>query len=127
MASLILIVTAIGLAFAVGYSFVAVLCGYYFTTWLYSLKLKRLALIDVMTLAALYTLRIIAGSAATGIFVSFWLLAFSIFIFLSLAAAKRYAEVNLVGGDAANNIRATPQATCPSCLPLAWLPVTARS
>jgi 4-hydroxybenzoate polyprenyltransferase len=47
-----------------------------------------------MTLAALYTLRIIAGSSATSIPVSFWLLAFSIFIFLSLGIAKRYAEIH---------------------------------
>jgi 4-hydroxybenzoate polyprenyltransferase len=105
IAALILILAAIGLALAVGYRFVAVLCGYYFITWIYSLKLKRIALIDMMTLAALYTLRIIAGSAATGIVVSFWLLAFSIFIFLSLAAAKRYAEVSVAAEDATSNTR----------------------
>ena len=47
-----------------------------------------------MTLAGLYTIRIIAGAAATSIPVSFWLLAFSVFIFLSLAIVKRYAEIS---------------------------------
>jgi 4-hydroxybenzoate polyprenyltransferase len=93
LASLGLLSVAICLAIAVGYRFSAVLCGYYLLTWAYSLRLKHLALIDAMTLAALYTLRIIAGSAATSIPVSFWLLAFSIFMFLSLAIAKRYAEI----------------------------------
>ena len=63
-------------------------------TWAYSLRLERAALVDVMTLAGLYTVRIIAGAAATSIPLSFWLLAFSVFIFLSLAIVKRYAEIS---------------------------------
>ena len=59
----------------------------------YSFSLKRLALIDCLTLAVFYTLRIIAGAAAVSVSISFWLLAFSIFIFLSLALVKRYAEL----------------------------------
>ena len=90
----VLFCVATCLALAVGYRFTGVLCGYYLLTWAYSLRLKHVALVDVMTLAALYTLRIIAGSAATLIPVSFWLLAFSIFIFLSLGIAKRYTEIN---------------------------------
>jgi 4-hydroxybenzoate polyprenyltransferase len=94
VASFALLSVAISVAFAVGYHFIAVLCGYYVLTWAYSLRLKRAALVDVMTLAALYTMRIIAGSAATEIPLSFWLLAFSIFIFLSLGIVKRYTEIN---------------------------------
>jgi 4-hydroxybenzoate polyprenyltransferase len=70
-----------------------VLAGYYALTWAYSLRLKRAAIVDVMTLAGLYTVRIIAGAAATATPVSFWLLAFSIFIFLSLGIVKRYTEI----------------------------------
>jgi len=55
--------------------------------------LKRIAIVDVITLASLYTLRIIAGAAATGIAPSFWLLTFSMFLFLSLAFVKRYNEL----------------------------------
>jgi 4-hydroxybenzoate polyprenyltransferase len=50
-------------------------------------------LIDVLTLAGLYTVRVIAGAAATRIDVSFWLLAFSLFFFLSLALVKRFVEL----------------------------------
>jgi 4-hydroxybenzoate polyprenyltransferase len=92
-ASCALLSVAIWLAFSVGYHFAAVLGGYYGLTWAYSLRLKRAALVDVMTLAALYTIRLIAGSTATSIPLSFWLLAFSIFIFLSLGIVKRYTEI----------------------------------
>jgi 4-hydroxybenzoate polyprenyltransferase len=47
-------------------------------------------------LAALYTMRVIAGAAATGVVPSFWLLAFSIFLFFSLAIVKRYSEMQII-------------------------------
>jgi 4-hydroxybenzoate polyprenyltransferase/phosphoserine phosphatase len=84
---------AVAVAVNVGAAFCAVLAGYYVLTWAYSVRLKRAAIVDVMTLAALYTLRIIAGAAATGIAPSFWLLALSMFAFLSLGVVKRYAEL----------------------------------
>lgn len=74
-------------------AFTAWLAVYYALTLAYSFTLKRRAVLDVITLAALYTLRIIAGAAAVGIALSFWLLAFSMFMFLSLALVKRYAEL----------------------------------
>ncbi len=74
-------------------AFRLVLATYFTLTLAYSLFLKRRVLIDAMTLAGLYTLRIIAGAAATSIALSFWLLLFSVFLFLSLAFAKRYAEL----------------------------------
>lgn len=82
--------------------FTAGLALYYAVTLAYSLLLKRMVIIDVVTLAALYTIRIIAGAFATGIELTFWLLAFSMFMFLSLALVKRYAELRMVknkGGD----------------------------
>ena len=78
--------------------FTLVLGTYYITTCAYSLWLKRVVLVDVFALASLYTLRLIAGAAAVGIEPSFWLLAFSMFLFLSLAMVKRYAEVVEVRG-----------------------------
>ncbi|MGE0350261.1 UbiA family prenyltransferase [Hydrogenophaga sp.] len=75
----------------VGFQFMLV--AYLVTTLLYSLWLKRVASLDVIVLAGLYTLRIVAGALATGISLSFWLLAFSMFIFLSLALVKRVAEL----------------------------------
>lgn len=68
---------------------------YFVLTVAYSLYLKQLAVVDVLTLAALYTLRIIAGAAAIDVAVSFWLLLFSMFIFLSLALIKRYSELKV--------------------------------
>ena len=73
--------------------FIWVLAGYFAVTLAYSFKLKRQVIVDVMTLAGLYTTRIIAGAAATQIMPSFWILAFSMFIFLSLALVKRYSEL----------------------------------
>lgn len=69
------------------------LITYFLLTCTYSIWLKRQALIDCLTLAMLYTLRIIAGATAVAISLSFWLVAFSVFIFLSLAFLKRYAEL----------------------------------
>jgi 4-hydroxybenzoate polyprenyltransferase len=66
---------------------------YVVSTSAYSLRLKRTVLVDVIVLSGLYTVRIIAGSAATGVPVSQWLAAFSIFFFLSLAFVKRFAEL----------------------------------
>ncbi len=80
-------------AFSVGPLFVLVMIGYYVLTLAYSLTLKQRMVIDICVLAGLYTIRIIAGGAATGIPLSVWLLAFSIFFFLSLAAVKRQAEL----------------------------------
>ena len=73
--------------------FALVLALYYVVTFAYSFLLKRLVMIDVLTLAGLYTVRLVAGAAATAIPLSFWLLMFAIFIFLSLAIVKRYAEL----------------------------------
>ncbi|WP_296352122.1 UbiA family prenyltransferase [Ramlibacter sp.] len=73
--------------------FAAALGCYGVLTAAYSFHLKRVAVVDVLTLAALYTLRIIAGAAAIAVPMSFWLLSFSMFIFLSLALIKRYSEL----------------------------------
>ena len=81
-------------ALAVGrWEFTAVMLVYYVATVAYSLYLKHKLAIDICTLAGLYSLRIIAGGAATGIELSVWLLAFSMFFFLSLASVKRQAEL----------------------------------
>lgn len=73
--------------------FAGVLATYYVLTLAYSLWLKRVVMLDVITLAMLYTLRVIAGSAAMSLVATFWILAFCVFIFLSLAFVKRYTEL----------------------------------
>jgi 4-hydroxybenzoate polyprenyltransferase/phosphoserine phosphatase len=91
----VLLLLSVMLAFPLGGQFMLCLLCYLTLTTLYSWRLKQLTLVDCMTLAMLYTLRIIAGAAALGMGLSFWLLAFSVFLFLSLAFVKRYAELEL--------------------------------
>ncbi|MDR3741655.1 MAG: UbiA family prenyltransferase [Terracidiphilus sp.] len=66
---------------------------YIVTTLSYSFFLKRVAIVDVLLLSGLYTLRLLAGGAATGTEISQWLAGFSSFLFLSLAMVKRYSEL----------------------------------
>ena len=82
--------------------FVVVLAIYFITTNAYSFYLKRVSTADVMTLAVLYTLRVIAGAAALSIVPSSWLLAFSVFVFVSLAYLKRYIEVSAMDKNKGN-------------------------
>ncbi len=74
--------------------FAIVLGVYLIATTAYSLRIKRWLLLDVLTLAGLYTVRVIAGMAAVSAEPSYWLLAFSVFFFLSLAFVKRYVELD---------------------------------
>lgn len=74
--------------------FSGVLAAYYVLTLVYSLWLKRIVMLDVVTLAILYTTRVIAGAAAMSLVATFWILAFCMFIFLSLAFVKRYTELH---------------------------------
>lgn len=91
--ALICLATSIALSlWALPTAFQLWLLVYLFVTSLYSLELKRRALLDVISLAGLYSIRILAGGAAVNVVVSRWLLAFSMFIFMSLAFAKRYVE-----------------------------------
>ena len=92
MAALLLLVGH-AVALFVSWQTAAVLAGYVVLTTSYSWALKSYVLIDVLTLAMLYTYRVLAGAVATDIAVSTWLLAFSIFTFFSLALVKRCAEL----------------------------------
>lgn len=92
--SILLLGLAVG--YVVGTLFLLVLSVYVLATLLYASWLKRVSLVDCILLAGLYTLRVIAGGAATGIAISFWLLTFSAFFFLSIAWVKRYAELEAV-------------------------------
>lgn len=91
----LLLAASAALAWSVGREFSLWLALYFVATCAYSWGLKRVVLIDCLILAMLYTLRIIAGAAAANLFLSFWLLAFSVFLFLSLAFVKRYAELDV--------------------------------
>ncbi|MGH8475577.1 MAG: UbiA family prenyltransferase [Methylococcales bacterium] len=91
----VLVIMSMGVGFCVGESFQSWLIFYFLLTCAYSWTLKRLMIVDCLSLAMLYTLRIVAGAAAAGIGLSFWLLTFSVFLFLSLAFVKRYAELEV--------------------------------
>lgn len=88
-----LLIAGAALSLVIGPVFLGLMVGYYVLTIAYSLNLKRRIIVDICVLAGLYTLRIVAGGVATGLFPTAWLLAFSIFFFLSLAAVKRQAEL----------------------------------
>jgi 4-hydroxybenzoate polyprenyltransferase len=79
--------------------FVGVLAAYLVTTIAYSLVLKRKMLVDVVTLAGLYCLRIVAGAVAAGVMLSEWLMIFSLFVFTSLALIKRFSELSMRQGE----------------------------
>lgn len=89
----VLVTAAVTGAFLLAPWFGAVLVGYLALTTAYTFLLKRKMMIDVVTLAMLYTLRVVGGAAAIAVHVSEWLLAFSMFIFVALALIKRYTEV----------------------------------
>jgi 4-hydroxybenzoate polyprenyltransferase len=84
--------------------FLILLAMYVGLTTAYSIYLKQIAVLDVLLLAGLYTLRVLAGVAASHVRFSTWLLAFSMFLFLSLAFLKRYAELSELQGGAAEGV-----------------------
>ena len=100
-----LFLVALSIGLFVGGTFFLWLAAYLTLTFAYSMWLKRLILVDCLVLAGLYTLRVAAGAAAVAITLSFWLLTFSVFIFLSLAFVKRFAELKAqeaIGKDCAH-------------------------
>ena len=103
-ASLALLVGAATVSSLLPAEFKQALLAYFLITTAYTLGLKRILMVDVVTLAGLYTLRIVAGGLAVGISVSSWLLAFSFFIFLSLSFVKRSSELIQVSRDGAENV-----------------------
>jgi len=80
-------------AAAISLKFLGILLGYVALTTAYTLFLKRKLLVDVIALASLYSVRVIAGAVAIDVFISQWLLGFSMFIFTTLALVKRYTEL----------------------------------
>jgi len=84
--------TAVALALPA--HFLMILAGYALLNLAYSMRIKRIVLLDVFCLAGLYTIRLVGGHEATGVAYSSWLLMFSMFIFLSLALSKRFQELH---------------------------------
>lgn len=88
-----LLVTGALIASQLGWLFMGVMVVYYIATTAYSLVLKRQLIIDICTLAGLYASRVMAGGAAADLPLTVWMIGFSIFLFFSLAAVKRQAEL----------------------------------
>jgi 4-hydroxybenzoate polyprenyltransferase/phosphoserine phosphatase len=93
MSCLLLFISFLVGLLLLSHQFIIALLSYFILTTIYSLFLKKYLLLDVITLSALYSLRVYAGSVAISIFLTPWLIAFSSFFFLSLAFLKRYVEL----------------------------------
>lgn len=109
--SLVLIASALGGAVLLNPVFALTLLSYLILTLAYSLFLKRLSLVDVLVIASLFTLRIVAGMTLVGLPPSEWLLMFAIFFFLSLALMKRAVELDVVDQIGVKALRGRGYAT----------------
>jgi 4-hydroxybenzoate polyprenyltransferase len=95
-AACLIVGSLVGGTLTLGPGYAGALIAYLAGALWYSTVLKRIAMMDVLALAGLYTVRVLAGAVAIGVFPSFWLLAFSVFMFLNLAIVKRYVELRSV-------------------------------
>lgn len=111
-----LLAPAVLIAACLPLRFGLLLAGYCALTCLYSYVLKGQVVLDALCLAGLYTLRVIAGAAAAQVPLSFWLLLFSVFLFLSLAFVKRYAELDALRRS--GRLRAVGRGYCVDDLPV---------
>lgn len=98
-ATALLMATALGLGLALGPAFLGVICVYMALSLAYSMTLKRMRWIDIAVLATLYTLRVVAGAAATGVAVSTFMLVFVFPVFFTLGCVKRLTELTLATGN----------------------------
>lgn len=114
----LLVLASAGVSLLLPADFRVILLLYLAATTLYSWYLKQLALLDVLTLAGLYAVRILAGTAAYGVETSTWLLALAIFFFVSLALVKRYAELLEASHERAETVRARGRGYRTADLPL---------
>lgn len=93
VAAVILLLLSVSITLFLPVQFALVIASYYIITLAYSFVLKSKVVIDVAILAILYSIRLVAGAATTGIILSNWLISFSMFMFFSLAIVKRVVEL----------------------------------
>lgn len=89
----LLLITGVGLSFLLSFKFQMILFAYIILTTAYSFSLKKIPMLDIILLATLFTTRIVAGAFAANVYLSMWILAFSMFFFMNLAVLKRYTEL----------------------------------
>ncbi|KAA9010724.1 UbiA family prenyltransferase [Histidinibacterium aquaticum] len=99
LATLALGLAAVGIGAFLGPAFLAVVALYMVLSLAYSLRLKRMRWIDIATLASLYTIRVVAGAAASGVEASVFMLVFIFPVFITLGCVKRLTELTLAKGD----------------------------
>lgn len=99
VAAKVLGILAIGVGLFLGPAFLIVVVTYMLLSLAYSLVLKRMRWVDIFTLATLYTLRVVAGAAATGVDASMFMLVFIFPIFVTLGSVKRMTELALAPND----------------------------
>ncbi|HYO78930.1 MAG TPA: UbiA family prenyltransferase [Thermoanaerobaculia bacterium] len=92
----VLIAAGVAIALSISLEVFGYLAGYFLLSLIYSLWLKRRVFLDVLALSALWTIRVLAGSAAARVEASDWLLALSVFLFVGLALLKRYADLGFL-------------------------------
>lgn len=98
----LLLLGGAAIALLLSIDFLGVLGGYFVLTTLYSIVLKRIALLDILTLTVLYNARILGGGVAAGIALSYWLIGFVLFLFFALAVMKRVTEVRELSANGYN-------------------------
>lgn len=92
--SLLIFISGFLIAYNISVHFLFWIATYALVALLYSILLKRIALVDMFVLSGFYVIRILAGGAAASVPISPWMLAFSLFLFLSLGAVKRFVELS---------------------------------
>jgi 4-hydroxybenzoate polyprenyltransferase len=96
----VLIVLAFALVVPLGLASILFLCTFFVLQAAYTLSLKHIVLLDVMTIGGLFVVRAAAGAAAVSVRISPWLLLCTALLALFLALAKRRGELGLVGAEA---------------------------
>jgi len=112
-AAVVAVVVLAGAAAAIsarlGLSFALILGGYLLLNLLYTLRLKHMVILDVMSISMGFVLRVEAGGVAAGVEVSRWLFLCTTFLALFLAFSKRRHEITLLAGEAAGQRRVLDQ------------------
>ena len=98
--AVVLVLIAFALVIPLGVGSILFLCSFFALQAAYTLSLKHVVLLDVMTIGGLFVIRAAAGAAAVDVRISPWLLLCTALLALFLALAKRRGELVLVGAEA---------------------------
>jgi 4-hydroxybenzoate polyprenyltransferase len=102
LTAVVLLLAGLAIAYSISLDLVTYVAAYVVLSLLYSLWLKRRVFLDVLALSALWTIRVLAGGVAARVEVSDWMLALTVFLFVSLALLKRYADLGMLASQDTN-------------------------